>query len=278
MTTTKEKLKEAVGNLVNEGQDILLNELTKEQPSVAKKSGPKKGASKSNKEAEDKEVKETQKIPLHQAYQAWYSKSLPVVRQILPERYQEFVEQYKLDKRKDKEIDFLTYTISDYLIGVRVTRGWQKEEVVNAFSAFFSKFQHQLTILVSCLDRLDSVLSNIQGTLQAELFDDELSAAEELMKKGHLRAAGALAGVTLERHFATVAQNHGIKIGKKEPTISDFNDTFKNESIYDVPTWRFIQRLGDIRNLSAHFKNREPTKDEIDEMLKGVQKVLKTVF
>lgn len=276
MTTIKEKLKGAVGDLLKEGWDILVAELAKKQPSASKKTVSKKGASKSKKEAEEKEVKEAPKLPIRQAYQIWYSKALPVVRQILPERYQEFIEQYKLDKRKD--INFLTYTISDYLIGLTVTKGWEKEEVVNPSRAFSSKFHHQLTILLSCLDRLDSVLSDIQGTLQAELFDDELSAAEELMKKGHLRSAGALAGVTLERHSATVAQNHGIKVGKKDPTISDFNDMFKNEGIYDVPTWRFIQRLGDIRNLSAHFKNREPTKDEIDEMIKGVQKVLKTVF
>lgn len=276
MATTKEKLKDAVVNLVNEGREILLNELSKEQPSSSKPVASKKRASKSKKEAEKPEEKETPKLSLHQAYQAWYSKSLPVVRQILPERYQEFIEQYKLDKRKD--ITYLTYTISDYLIGLRITRGWDKEDVVDTFSAFFTKFQHQLTILISCLDRLDSVLADIQGTLQAELFDDELSAAEELAKKKHLRAAGALAGVTLERHLSNVALNHGIKIGKKDPTISDFNDAFKNAGICDVPTWRFIQRLGDIRNLSVHFKNREPTEDEIDEMVKGVQKVLKTVF
>ena len=161
---------------------------------------------------------------------------------------------------------------------MKVTKGYYEEEVVNPLNAFFSKFGNQLSILESCLDRLDSILADIQGTLQAELFDDELSAAEDLMKKSHLRAAGALAGVTLERHLATVALNHAIKLAKKEPTISDFNDTFKNGGIYDVPTWRFIQRLGDIRNLSVHFKAREPTKDEIDEMLKGVQKVLKTIF
>lgn len=34
-----------------------------------------------------------------------------MVRQILPERCQEFIELYKLEKRK--EIDALTYTISD---------------------------------------------------------------------------------------------------------------------------------------------------------------------
>jgi len=44
----------------------------------------------------------------------------------MPDRQQEFIELYKLDKRK--EIDFLTYTISDYLIGIRVTRGYNKQE------------------------------------------------------------------------------------------------------------------------------------------------------
>lgn len=199
------------------------------------------------------------------------------MRQILPDRYQEFVDQYRLEKRKDKEIDYLTYTISDYLIGLRVTRGYAKEEVVNPYSAFSLKFDHQLAILGSCLERIDSVLSDIQGTLQAELFDDELSAAEELLKKGHRRAAGALAGVTIERHFSTVAGNRAIKIGKKDPTIADFNDAFKNGGVYDVPTWRFVQRLGDIRNLAVHFKSREPTKEEVEEMIAGVQKVLKTI-
>jgi hypothetical protein len=278
MATTKEQLKESVTNLVKEGQELIFYDILKDRLGTSKASGAKKSAKKSKKGVKEEEAKEPFKSikSLEQGYQAWYSKALPVIRQILPERYQEFIEQYKLDKRK--EITLVTYTISDYLIGIKITRGWQKEEVFNPFIAFYSKFEHQLAILQSCVDRLDSVLADIQGTLQAELFDDELSAAEELAKKSHLRAAGALAGVTLERHLATVAQNHGIKIGKKDPTISDFNDAFKNGGIYDVPTWRFIQRLGDIRNLSVHFKNREPTKDEIDEMLKGVQKVLKTIF
>jgi hypothetical protein len=132
--------------------------------------------------------------------------------------------------------------------------------------------------LHSCLDRLDSILWNIRGALQADLFDDELSAAEDLFKKGHLRAAGALAGVTLERHLATVAENHEVKISKKNPTIADLNETLKTAEVYDVPDWRFIQRLGDIRNLAVHNKDREPTKDEIDDLIKGTQKIIKTIF
>jgi len=274
MNALKDKIREEISDLLTRGVEIHSAEWKKETDD---KIPAKKTASKTTKKVQSEEAKtEKQVFSLPQAYQAWYTKALPVVKQILPDRYADFVEQYKLDKRKD--ITYLTYTISDYLIGLRITRGWEKENVVNAFGAFSSKFEKQLTILSSCLERLDSVLSDIQGTLQAELFDDELDAAQELHKKGHLRAAGALCGVTLERHLATVAKNHGVNITKKDPTISDFNDAFKNANIYDVPNWRFIQRLGDIRNLSVHFKGREPTKDEVDEMITGTQKVLKTVF
>jgi hypothetical protein len=45
-----------------------------------------------------------------------------------------------------------------------------------------------------------------------------------------------------------------------------------------LPTWRLIQRLGDIRNLSAHSKEREPTKDEIEDMIRGCEKLIAEVF
>ena len=48
--------------------------------------------------------------------------------------------------------------------------------------------------------------------------------------------------------------------------------------VIDVPTWRQIQRLGDIRNLCDHNKGREPTKKELEELVDGVEKITKTLF
>lgn len=263
MTNISEQIKKELAALIQEGSKILLAEYDQKSRRDKKKA---------------KEGNTAKALPTIISYQSWYSRSLPVVKQLIPERYQEFQEQYKLEKRKGKEISFLTYTISDYLIGLRITRGWEKEEVVNPLSAFTSKFQHQIAILMSAQGRIDSILADVQGILQAELFDNELQAAQELRKKGHLRAAGALAGVTLESHLSKISTNHGLKLRKKDPTISDLNDALKNKDIYDVPNWRFIQRLGDIRNLCVHAKDREPTEDEVDELIKGVQKVIKTLF
>jgi hypothetical protein len=66
-----------------------------------------------------------------------------------------------------------------------------------------------------------------------------------------------LAGVVLERHLAQVCSNHGIKIAKKTPGIADLNNALKEANVVDVPQWRFVQHLADIRNLCDHSKKAE---------------------
>ncbi len=229
-------------------------------------------------EQQDEDKPKKKKLDLQFAYQAWYSKSLPVIRQLLPERYREFQDQYKLEKRKDNDIDFLTYTISDYLIGLTITRGYDNKEVVNRFAAFSSKFQHQLAIFQSATGRIDSLLADIEGVLQSGMFRHELEVADDLLSKNHVRAAGALAGVSLETHLGRVCSNHKLSLNKKSPTISDLNEALKTANILDVPTWRLIQRLGDIRNFCVHRKEREPTADEVNDLLSGTRKILASVY
>lgn len=210
------------------------------------------------------------------SYQQWYTKALPIVRQLIPDRYAEFQQFYQHDRRATGEkFDIDTYAIRDYLLGFTLKRGGS--EVVDPLTMFTVKFLTQLAILKSALTRLDSILADIRGILQAEFFDDEISAANELLAKGHLRAAGAVAGVVLERHLAQVAAKHNVTMKKKDPTIADFNDALKAQGYFDIPNWRFVQRLGDIRNLCAHSKQREPTKDEVDELIRGTEKSVKTL-
>ncbi len=214
-------------------------------------------------------------------YQNWYSKALPIVRGLLPERIDEFLELYQLKKRKD--ISGYTYGISDYLMGYQAHRVYSSTslELVPAFdpfTVFFTKMEQQLAIFASAKERVESAVADIEGILQASLFDSELHAAEELLSKGHLRAAGTLAGVTLEAHLSKVCSNHGLKSRKKQPSISDFNELLKVAGTIDVPIWRNIQYMADIRNLSVHVKDRDPTSNEIFELISGVKTVISNVF
>ena len=112
----------------------------------------------------------------------------------------------------------------------------------------------------------------------SDLFDSELDAAAELVKRGFLRGAGAMAGVVLENHLAQVCANHSLKTRKKAPAIGDFNDMLKAAKVVDTPQWRSIQHLADVRNLCDHKRPTEPTADQVNDLISGVAKVVKNLF
>ena len=209
-------------------------------------------------------------------YQIWYSEAKVLVRQLLPDRLDDFVDYYEKPKTR-KEATFESYRISDYLLGLTVTREYPKVKVVGPEAAI-PKFEQQLTIVKAAEHRFESSLFDIKQLVQADLFDSELEGAKSLVKHGFLRAGGAIAGVVMERHLAQVCENHAIKLRKKAPVIADFNEALKKENVIDIPQWRAIQHLADIRNLCDHNKDKGPTDQQVTELVEGVMKLTKTLF
>jgi len=209
-------------------------------------------------------------------YQRWYSEAKALIKQLLPDRLDDFVRHYE-KPRPRKSISYESYRIEDCLQDLRVTR-FGGEEVVVETSAGIPHVRQQLAILKAVEARFESSLFDIRQLVMADLFDSELDAASELAKHKFLRAAGAVAGVVLEKHLVQVCGNHSIKITKKNPGISDLNELLKSSNVVDVPQWRFVQHLADIRNLCDHDKTAEPTAEQVDDLVKGVAKVVKTLF
>jgi hypothetical protein len=108
-------------------------------------------------------------------YQAWYSEAKLVIKQLLPDRLADFVRHYEKPKPR-KDISYDSYRIEDYLQGLTVTRGYDKEKVVGPDAAI-PHFRQQLSILKSVKGRFDSSLFDIRQLVQADLFDSELDAA-----------------------------------------------------------------------------------------------------
>ena len=209
-------------------------------------------------------------------YQRWYSEAIALIRQILPDRLTDFVRHYEKPKTR-KDISYENYRIEDYLQGLQITRGYNKEVVVGTYAAI-PQFQQQLAIVAAAEARFESSLFDIKQMIQADLLDSEIEAAEHLAKYKFVRAAGAVAGVVLERHLAQVSGNHGITTAKKNPTIADFNEALKAGGVIDLPQWRFIQHLADIRNLCDHGRIPEPTAEQVDDLVAGVKKTIKTLY
>ena len=208
-------------------------------------------------------------IKFSSKYQSWYSRALKIVVLLGSDRLEEFRSYYLIDPKR-KNIDASNYVIQDYIKGI----GRKDLDSLNVTTI---RLITQLHILESLASRIDGVLADVEGKLFAELQDEELKAAQKIITI-NLRAAGTVAGVVLERHLQRVAMNHGVKINKKAPTISDLNDPLKQASVYDTPAWRKIQLLADLRNLCSHNKHREPSREEVEELITGTNTIIKTIY
>lgn len=207
-------------------------------------------------------------------YQSWYSECIALLKQLLPDRLNDFVRLYEKPKTR-KELNFETYRIEDALQGLTISRYGSKTTDQKAAR---THVQQQVAILDSLKNRFDSSLYDIRQLVQADLMDSELETARELLKHKFVRAAGAVAGVVLEKHLYEVCIKREIKIAKKHPTIADLNDALKNADAIGTAEWRFHQHLGDLRNLCDHNKQKEPTADQVDDLIDGVARVIKTIF
>lgn len=207
-------------------------------------------------------------------YQSWYTKAIKTIASLAPDRYREFCSYYEIDPKR-KILGYGTYVIQDFIKGVSPNKYNYpdfdtREEVIRCFL-------NQITIFRSLTERIDSALSDIEGQIYADLHDSEISIAKKLIKISP-RAAGALVGAIIEGHLQNVASNHAIKISKKYPTIGEINDPLKTAGVIDIPTWRKISFLADIRNLCSHKKGIEPTKDQIEELVQGSEWLIKNIF
>ncbi len=268
-----EKHRDELKKLVDKG-DMLFNAIQYEcMPEAFEKAFGKLGGKNSAKAFS--EFKE--KLPSFCAdYQEWYSESQSVIKQLLPDRLFDFVKFYEKPRTR-KEITYDNYSIEDYLHGLRVTRGGGSVKIVGPEAAI-PRYKQQLSILKAAEKRFDSRLFDIAQLVRADLFDSELDASRELLAKKFTRAAGAITGVVLEKHLSHVCENHKIVVKKKDPSINDLNNLLKDNEVVDIPQWRFIQHLADIRNLCDHDKKKEPTIVNVDDLITGVYKVTKTIY
>lgn len=219
-------------------------------------------------EAIFKKMKDNKNLAqLRQDYEIWYSESYAVVKIILPDRVLDFSKMYYNDKQKDGLKKYFQYTQGKF--------DWNDTEPIDIAKSIIDS---QIGILKSCERRFESSLFDIKQLLQSDIFESELEAASELNKKGFMRGAGAVAGVVLEGHLTQVCNNHNILIRKTNPSINDLNQLLKDNEVIETTVWRFIQHLGDLRNLCDHKKQKEPTKEEIEELINGVDKISKTLY
>lgn len=212
-------------------------------------------------------------------YQAWFSEAAALIRQLLPERHAEFVELYR-SEGGDPVTTVASYCIRDWLRGVRISAGRhtrREEDDLHNLATVSNRFTLQLAILRATSRRFESGLFDIWRSVQSDMLSSELRTARALAEHGFPRAAGAVAGVVLVKHLGELAQSHDVEVPAACAEISTLGDALKKEEVIDMKAWQDVRRLGDIRRLCDHVRERDPTAEEVEELISGVERITRTV-
>jgi len=187
-------------------------------------------------------------------YQQWYSAARAMLAKNQPGRMGEFDQSYSEIK------------------GLLQERDVEKNEQFKLMDLINFQFE----VLAAVPSHLRFSMYDIELTAYSVLMDDELEASRYLCSNGFLRPAGVLAGVIPERHLKNLLRKHTppIKYSKKAG-LGKLNDLCK-DSVFELATWRKVRYLADLRHVCGHDKAREPTADEVGDLINGVRDIVKS--
>jgi hypothetical protein len=209
--------------------------------------------------------------PFDIAYQRWYSRALPLMKRLAPDRYAEFQSYYHPDPKR-QSLQPHNFVIQDYLRRHEASssRLDGRRETVRCFTT-------QVAILQSIGERLEWMALDTEDQAARGLQLAELEAARDLIKISE-RAAGALAGVVLVAYLRKLATRHQLKLRKQSPTLSELVDALKAARVLDVPVYSQTTWLAEIRDRCQKSEGEAPTKLQIRDLIDGTHWLLTNVF
>jgi len=187
-------------------------------------------------------------------YRKWYAcgKAILEVNGDL-DSLKEFVQLYDLVQK---------YVVSEYI----------SEEVQKSM---IDLVERQFIIIEALPSYLDGRTYDIKLTIASKLMGDELKEAHVLFENGFIRAAGALAGVILERHVKLRFDNArpSIKYGEKA-TLGQLIQKAEDFKFYEAATIQKLKYLNVIRISCDHDKNHEPKEIEVQDLIDHTDKFI----
>jgi hypothetical protein len=117
-----------------------------------------------------------------------------------------------------------------------------------------------------------SVLGELSFVVAADEFETAANLLQSSQEETIIRASGVVARVALERHFRTVAQEHGVSIVRNPPTKAhpDFTDitlSLKNAGVVTEVQRARLDVLYRIGNNCAHPKETV-NRHDVEELIR----------
>jgi len=139
----------------------------------------------------------------------------------------------------------------------------------SSFTSNFTILQQMKAVFMDAKEDFEGgYLNSVRNLVQAEVFDNELDQAKELLSSGYATAAAVIAGTVLETSLRNLCSDNGIPFGK----LDKMNADLKKQGRYNSLIQKRITALAGIRNSAAHGKTDEFNKDDVNSMINEIER------
>src|SRR5690606_32506859 len=138
-----------------------------------------------------------------------------------------------------------------------------------SFSSNYTILQQMKAVFMAAKEDFEGgYLNSVRNLVQAEVFDNELDQAKELLSSGYAAAAAVIAGVVLETTLRNMCRDNGIPLGK----LDKMNADLTKQGVYNSLTQKRITALAGVRNSAAHGKTEEFSKGDVNSMINEIER------
>lgn len=119
-------------------------------------------------------------------------------------------------------------------------------------------------------DYEEGYLFNVRGLVKAEIFDDTLEQANELLRAGYKDPACVVAGVTLESALKELCTRHTIPHAK----LDKMNADLCKAGVYNMGWQKQITAWAERRNKAAHGEWTAYNDADVEDLIKGTNRFI----
>jgi len=116
------------------------------------------------------------------------------------------------------------------------------------------------------------LLVRLEAIVRANVYDDMLLQADELLKARYDIAAMVLIGAVTEQHLQKLSVARSLN-WSGAGSLSKYNDLLR-QVLYDQVTWRRLQSIADLRNHAAHGETTLVKTEDVADAHKYVMRFL----
>jgi len=202
-------------------------------------------------------------------YEAWYSKSLRIVQNLIPERLEDFVSAYK--HSRSSPVNFINYSIQDFLMGFKVDHPSEQDYGLVLVKRLILR---QVGILSSALKDRPVPESFSEFMSQKDFYSEVLDQAQKLFEMNKPAPASVLAAAVLENYLRWRWRRRNIRVNEQRRSLMEINDILFKFRTYNQSIWVRIQGLIRVAEACLDPQEKAPPKREIGSFIADVRKVV----